>query len=149
MKIHHLDCGTMCPLGGKHFPWLVPELMVCHCLLIETAQGLTLVDTGFGTQDVEHPEKLGLSSHLFGWRRKLGGTAFYQIQNLGFTGEDVRHIVVTHLDLDHAGGLSDFPHAQVHVLKTEWQASISRKGLQGKQRYRPSQFTHQPRWVFS
>ena len=35
----------------------------------------------------------------------------------GFRREDVRHILVTHLDFDHAGGLPDFPDAVVHVQR--------------------------------
>ena len=31
--------------------------------------------------------------------------------------EDVRHIVITHLDVDHIGGLSDFPDARIHVTR--------------------------------
>ncbi|MFD0510570.1 MBL fold metallo-hydrolase [Streptomyces aureus] len=31
---------------------------------------------------------------------------------LGYAVDDVRHIVLTHLDLDHAGGLPDFPRAR-------------------------------------
>lgn len=33
-------------------------------------------------------------------------TAVRQVERLGFL---VRHIVLTHLDLDHTGGLDDFP----------------------------------------
>lgn len=42
-----------------------------------------------------------------------------QIDGRSYRIEDVRHIVLTHLDLDHAGGLPDFPHAKVHVHATE------------------------------
>ncbi|MCT9113339.1 MBL fold metallo-hydrolase [Streptomyces mirabilis] len=40
-------------------------------------------------------------------------------RELGFDRTDVRHIVLTHFDADHIGGLSDFPHAQVHVTAAE------------------------------
>ena len=46
MKVHHLNCGTMQMPG---FP------MVAHVLLIETDNGLVLVDTGFGLDDIAHP----------------------------------------------------------------------------------------------
>ena len=51
-NIHHLHCGTMCPVcaplfGQKGFQAKV----VCHCLLVETDQGLVLIDTGLGIQD--------------------------------------------------------------------------------------------------
>jgi glyoxylase-like metal-dependent hydrolase (beta-lactamase superfamily II) len=35
----------------------------------------------------------------------------------------VRHIVLTHLHLDHAGGIVDFPEAMVHVYEGEYAAA--------------------------
>ncbi len=65
---------------------------------------------------------------------------------LGHDPADVRHVLVTHLDLDHAGGLGDFPNATVHVHVTELAAarSITRET---RLRYRPAQWAHGPRWA--
>ena len=54
MKIHYLNCGTMYPRGA---PLFVPyaERSCCICMLIESGDGLVLVDTGFGTQDMADP----------------------------------------------------------------------------------------------
>ncbi len=64
MKVHHLNCGSMCPLGRRLLSgeggWLAPANMCCHCLLIEGRNGLILVDTGLGTADVSTPSRLGL-----------------------------------------------------------------------------------------
>ena len=51
MRIHHLNCATMCPLVGGCY---VNErkMLVCHVLLVETSDGLALVDTGLGEDDV-------------------------------------------------------------------------------------------------
>src|ERR1019366_2043807 len=38
---------------------LAPTRLVCHCLLIEGAEGLVLIDTGFGLDDVGTPRQLG------------------------------------------------------------------------------------------
>ena len=61
MRIHHLNCGTDCPLGGALFDGRsVSPLgrLVCHCLLIETdSHGLVLVDTGYGLRDIDHPHR--------------------------------------------------------------------------------------------
>ena len=49
MKVHHLNCGTMDPPATAQ--------MVCHVLLIETDNGLALVDTGFGSHDCAYPAR--------------------------------------------------------------------------------------------
>ena len=55
LKIHHLNCGTMCPHGApliNGYGKLTDNgHMVCHCLLIESNDGLVLVDTGLGIED--------------------------------------------------------------------------------------------------
>ena len=59
MRVHHLNTGTMCPIGrrlvngtGSIFQ---RARMVCHCLLVETNDGLALVDTGIGLDDIANP----------------------------------------------------------------------------------------------
>ena len=125
MRVHHLNCATMCPPGGPlaFGPKRqgVPRHLVCHCLLIETEAGLVLVDTGLGLEDLAQKHKrLG---RLFDLScRPLydpDECAQSQIKALGFSPGDVQHIVLTHLDLDHAGGLGDFPDATVHVYAPE------------------------------
>jgi glyoxylase-like metal-dependent hydrolase (beta-lactamase superfamily II) len=70
--------------------------------------------------------------------------ALPQVETLGFRREDVRHIVLTHLDFEHAGGLPDFPHAKVHVHAREKDAASARGTFNQKQRYRSVQFAHSP-----
>ncbi len=152
LRVHHLNCGTMCPVCSKLINgqggWLEPARMVCHVLLIETPRdGLVLVDTGIGTLDVGSPTRLGkpfiaLTRPSF----NLNETAVAQVQQLGFKIDDVRHIIVTHLDLDHASGLPDFPNAKVHVFQPEFDAAM-RPDFRSKPRYLPSQWAHSPRWV--
>lgn len=142
----------MCPLGRRLLSgeggWLAPAHLCCHCLLIEGRDGLILVDTGLGTGDVADPGRLGLGFHLAVRPRLLmAETALHQIRELGFDPRDVRHIVPTHLDLDHAGGLGDFPQAEVHVFAKELQAALSRDSLQEKARYVPRQWAHGPQWA--
>ncbi len=128
MRIHHLNCGSLCPRGGRLFggrggPWAIAP-MCCHCLLIEGEDGLILVDAGLGVEDVSDPKRLGaLFTTLTRPRLEVAETALRQVADLGFRIDDVRHIVPTHLDLDHAGGLADFPAASVHVHATELRAA--------------------------
>ncbi|QNS02783.1 MBL fold metallo-hydrolase [Streptomyces xanthii] len=152
MRIHHLNCGTMRPFGrrlvnGTGSPFGAGE-MVCHCLLIETEQGLVLVDSGVGLDDVARPsESLGRGFRVVA-RPVLDPdeTAVRQVAALGYDIEDVRHIVLTHLDLDHAGGLRDFPRAKVHVLRTELDAALSAGTRAERIRYPAAQRAHGPDW---
>ena len=150
-KIHHLNCGTMCPHGrrlmaGEGSLFENAELC-CHCLLIEADQGLVLVDTGMGIRDVREPARLGrIFSALVRPVLREEETALRRVKALGFKPEDVRHIVVTHLDLDHAGGLGDFPNAQVHVFADELDAAMS-PGLRERMRYCQAQWSHGANWV--
>ncbi len=152
MRIHHLDFGSMCPLSARlvngEGSLFARGTMVCHCLLIETGSGLILVDTGLGTADLADPVgRLGKEFLRFTAPRFLREqTALAHVERLGFKRQDVTHIVPTHLDLDHVGGLSDFPDAEVHVFEPEHAAAMARATFAERKRYRPVQFAHQPRW---
>lgn len=127
---------------------LDPAHIVCHCLLIETNDGLVLVDTGFGMEDARDPSQLGLAFRLLMQPRPdAAETALTQIAALGFDATDVRHIVATHLDLDHAGGLPDFPDAEVHVFAPELEAALH-PSMRDRSRYiGGAHWRHEPRWV--
>ena len=153
LRVHHINCGTMCPacarlMNGKGKGWLESARLICHVLVIETPKdGLVLVDTGIGSLDVKQPSRMG-TPFINLTRPKLDHqeTAIAQIQAMGYGVEDVRHIIVTHLDLDHAGGLPDFPQAQVHVLKPEFDSAMH-PDWRSRMRYLPVQWAHNPRWV--
>lgn len=151
MRVHHLSCGTMCPVGGRLFDGYsrgATAKLVCHCLMIETDDGLVLVDTGLGSQDVVEP--ISRLSPLFlatnNLRLRPEETAVAQVIEAGFDPEDVRHVILTHLDFDHAGGLEDFPNATVHVTADEFVVANERKSFLDKNRYRPRQFDEVAAW---
>lgn len=153
MRLHHLNCGTMTPPARRLINGdgglFEPGVMVCHCLLIETDQGLVLIDSGIGSADVRDPVAGLGSAFLRRSRPRLDPdeTAIRQVRRLGYRPEDVRHIVLTHLDLDHAGGLPDFPWANVHVHAREHAAAM-RPTLPAERRgrYRPHHWAHGPDW---
>ncbi|WP_047195363.1 MBL fold metallo-hydrolase [Caldimonas brevitalea] len=153
MRVHHLNCVSTCPLGGRLMDGRSPSVLqrgqlCCHCLLLETGAGLVLVDTGLGLRDVAQPRSrlsgffLALLSPDF--REEM--TAVRQIERLGFHPGEVRHIVLTHLDFDHAGGLDDFPQAQVHLLQQERDHALMQKTWLDRQRFRPQQWSSRDRW---
>jgi glyoxylase-like metal-dependent hydrolase (beta-lactamase superfamily II) len=152
VKVRHLNCLDMYPpsarlvngegslFGAGH--------MVCHCLLIEAQSGLILVDSALGSGDLADPRRLGRGFLTFARPRfHQESTALAQVERLGFRGGDVRHVVLTHLDVDHAGGIGDFPSAQIHVLEPELRAAEARATRHERQRYRPAQWAHGPKWV--
>jgi len=152
MTIHHLDCCTMKPLCEKvvngRGSWLSPGHLVAHCLLIETEEGLVLVDSGIGLADVAAPERRLGKAFVAVARPTLdpAQTAVRQIEALGFSRRDVRHVVLTHLDLDHTGGISDFPEARIHVYRAEHAAAMNPKGME-RERYHACHWEHGPNWA--
>lgn len=140
-RVHHVNTTTMCPFGGS---WIMGgdgtrfarATMVCHCLVVETKAGIVLVDTGlyamtdYDSLRIDVVSQAGLAAPLR--REEL---ALSQVKALGFTPNDVRNVIPTHLDLDHAGGLADFPHAAVHVMEREHAAAHARARFLEKHRY--------------
>lgn len=141
----------MCPYGGRLFggggaPWTTAELCA-HVLLIESSDSLILVDTGFGLDQAIEPKRHLPLPFRTNVRPQMGAekTAIRQVEALGFTASDVRHIVATHLDIDHAGGLPDFPAAAIHVWRPEMEA-IQSPSFRERLRYMEHLFEHSPNW---
>ncbi len=139
MKVHLMNCATM-----RSGP------MVAACLLIETNQGLVLVDTALGQWCHNHPIKtygipfMKITKPILNPKEY----AINQVRDLGYKAENVQNIIVTHLDLDHSGGLADFPNAQVHLHKKEYHAALNpRPNWKDKKRYQPEHWAHNPAWV--
>jgi glyoxylase-like metal-dependent hydrolase (beta-lactamase superfamily II) len=141
MTIHHLNCGSLKALG-------IPGLRaIIYCLLAETNKGLLLVDTGFGTLDYVAPSRrTRLFLPFMGVPRDPEETAVHQVARMGFNTRDVRHIVLTHLHFDHAGGLRDFPNTEVHVYRSELEAAMNPKYLI-EVGYDSAHWSHGPKWV--
>lgn len=150
MRVHHLNCGSLCPHGARLLNGegglLERGLIVCHCLAIEAGDGVVLVDTGFGMEDARNPRQLGAIYAAMGVRPKVETTALKQVEALGFGAADVSHIVTTHLDSDHTGGLPDFPAAEVHVFAPELEAARQPR-LDERLRYTGIHWKHNPEWV--
>jgi glyoxylase-like metal-dependent hydrolase (beta-lactamase superfamily II) len=151
-RIHHLNCGTMQPYGGALFDGqtrgLGPATLACHCLLLETEAGLVLVDTGTVSRDpaadaARHSPVFRRVDRL---RLDPAEAAFNQIRALGHDPAGLRHLVMTHLDFDHAAGMVDFPEARVHLSRAEAEAAQRRDTPKARERYRPGQWGGTSRW---
>jgi glyoxylase-like metal-dependent hydrolase (beta-lactamase superfamily II) len=130
-------------------PFFAPHLsrVPALCLLVETDKRLILVDSGFGTRDMDDLSRLGLANLVINAQANPLIPALRQLERLGFRASDVSDIICTHLDRDHAGGLPDFPAARVHVLPAEVDAATRPRNLMERERYRRCHFAHGPKWV--
>ena len=140
LRVHHLNCGTFCPPSARlvngQGPWFGRGHLVSHVLVVETSRGLLLVDSGLGTAEVGDRRSMSWGFRITAAPAlRMEETARVQIEALGYDPKDVRDIIVTHLDLDHAGGIADFPWATVHVHASELEAARQRKSFVDRQRY--------------
>jgi glyoxylase-like metal-dependent hydrolase (beta-lactamase superfamily II) len=141
MSTRFLNCASMDPWFPR---WHVGAL----CLLVDTDQGPVLVDTGVGLHDHEAPSALVRFFALdLGMRRAPEETAVRQLARLGCAPESVRHIVLTHLHFDHAGGLPDFPWAAVHVHRVEHATLARPRTWLEALAHDRMDFAHRPNWV--
>lgn len=121
MQLHLMNCFTC----NARVPssWHTGTV----CILVETAQGLVLIDTGPGSEDYRNPPGI---LRLFRVITKVpmdpNEAACRQIRRWGYTPDDVRHLILTHMHFDHCGGAADFPKAVVHVHESEYEAFQSR-----------------------
>jgi N-acyl homoserine lactone hydrolase len=159
MRIHAIQTGTVAiherqragkgpgpvrlalTLADRRFTEPLPIL----AWLIEHPDGLIVVDTGETARALEPGWFPGWNVYYrLAVREQVTADQEIgpQIEALGFSTADVRHVVLTHLHTDHAGGLHHLPRSEVHVSRGELAAATGRLGkLRG---YLPH---HWPEWL--
>jgi glyoxylase-like metal-dependent hydrolase (beta-lactamase superfamily II) len=133
-----------------HGTWDGGHRVSLTCVLVERPEGLVLIDTGWGSPTVRDPRDY--PGRFF--RATTGApvvtddtTALGHVRALGFAAEDVTDVVLTHLDIDHVGGLVDFPGARVHVGRAEHAATLARRPLRRVLHDNRKALAHGPRYV--
>lgn len=103
-----------------------------HCFVVEHPEGHIAIDTGLTTRvRVSASQRLvSVPSPLI----EAGEEIDQQMRAAGLNTEDVRRVVLTHLDWDHAGGLEHFPDAEFLVHRPEHEFA---QRFRGKWRYQP------------
>lgn len=91
--------------------------------VIRHPQGIVLFDSGLGENFREQID--GWWAHRFfqgflPYEFEKSEAAVHQVKRMGFDPESVKFIIVSHMHLDHAGGLREFPKATVVVSRAEW-----------------------------
>jgi N-acyl homoserine lactone hydrolase len=94
--------------------------------LLEHPDGLVLVDTGCAPQCAVDPSGYwNLDSSEWGnLDMKPEDAVDRQLQRIGIAASDVGHVVLTHMHLDHAGGMSLFPNATFYIQRDELVAAM-------------------------
>ncbi len=141
--LHHLDGGTMRPPAGRHMN--DGGRLICHVIAFQAAGGVALIDTGIGAAARRHPRsRLGPIAPVLNADRDLDTTIARQLERLGLG--PVTDICMTHLDIDHASALDEFPGARVHVHRTELDAAL-KPALRERTRYIAANWAHGPEWT--
>lgn len=97
--------------------------MVAWPLLIKTPNGLVLIETGLGNKLTQKQKQI--------FRVNTEWDLISELRSIGIEREDVNHVILTHYDFDHAGGVVmreesgsyclTFPRAAHYVQSLEWE----------------------------
>jgi N-acyl homoserine lactone hydrolase len=119
----------------------IPAYIVEH-----PGAGLMLIDTGFhASLAVEPKANLGpVLGRLFRPQMTTEDALPDQLRARGFDPKQVGLVVMTHLHVDHASGVAQFPDATFVVSQREWRSATEEKGLTAG--YVRRQFDHAFDW---
>lgn len=100
----------------------IPAFLIRH-----PGYGPILVDTGLHPSVASDPvENLGRFGNWF-YRPELdtGEGVSAQLRGKGIDPASIRLVILTHLHIDHASGIADFPDATLVVSAAEWEAATT------------------------
>ena len=94
-----------------------------RCLLLDDGKNRILIDTGLGTKG---SEKFKTMFHIVQPENPLK----HALSKIGFSPNDVTHVIFSHLHFDHAGGATEindegqlipaFPNAEYFITESQW-----------------------------
>jgi glyoxylase-like metal-dependent hydrolase (beta-lactamase superfamily II) len=121
-KFFQINCGEM-------FPHLFRVQAGIFVTIFETNSGWAMIDSGYGLKDFDHPNLIfQMFTSFTRTPHQPTVCAIHQIKNFGLQPQQIKHIILTHMHIDHAGGITDFPWATVHVYEKEYHAAIKKTG---------------------
>lgn len=123
MQLYFFQCGTL--ESQKHLftsgrgigePFTVPVPF----FLINHPKGKVLFDTGNSINVAIDPVKhWGEVTKAYYPRMNIEDFVINQLKTLGIEAEDISYVILSHLHLDHAGGVGYFPNAKYVVQRDE------------------------------
>lgn len=100
-----------------------PVESVVTSYLIEHPNGTLLWDTGFSDSIASYPE--GLPVMNGGSTLKVNKTMLSQLEEIGYSPEEIDYLALSHIHPDHIGNINYFQNSKVILQKDEY-ASIDR-----------------------
>ncbi|MFC1485392.1 N-acyl homoserine lactonase family protein [bacterium] len=123
IQLYFFSCGTL--KSKKHFftmnkginePFEVPVPF----FLIKHPKGNVLFDTGNALEVAKDSQKhWGAAVEAYLPVMREDEYVVNQLKTIGINPEDIRYVVLSHLHLDHAGGVGAFPNATYIVQRKE------------------------------
>jgi N-acyl homoserine lactone hydrolase len=130
------DGGRMSPLRALRGPRddvPIPAYLVHH-----PGAGPILVDTGLHPS-VAHDPRDNMGRIASGWFSLAEDDDVpTQLRRRGIRPEQIAVVVLTHLHMDHASAISEFPNATFVISSAEWEAATERPRLTDA--YRPRHY---------
>ena len=128
-------------LGTRRSKWLwapIPVFLISH-----PSAGPILVDTGFHPSVAVKPSaNLGrIPTRVAKPRVESGHDIPAQLRARGIDPKSIPTVILTHLHIDHASGIAEFPNSTLLVSEAEWEAATtdSRPAMRG---YAPAHFDY-------
>jgi len=150
LEIHVFDTGAMSLPRGFLFQggsWLERTELPTPAYVVRHPGGNAVVyDTGFSERIHHDPNRyIGFFASVIGRFAMAEGQGLAaQMREAGIDPGSVSHVVVSHLHFDHAGGIEDFPGAEVVVSYTEHARARHKDGRFSF--FHPSDFDSVTRW---
>lgn len=123
MRLYCFSCGTL--ETQKHLftqghgvgePFVVPVPF----FLIDHPKGKVLFDTGNAAAVSENPDQhWGIATQAYRPHMRPEEFVVPQLRSSGFEPEHIDFVILSHLHLDHAGGIGHFPKARYLVQRDE------------------------------
>ena len=107
------------------------EWLPIYVWVIEHPEGLIVIDTGIpadAKKRIWFPPFMPLVQRAAKFKMTPEQEVGPRLRQLGFSADDVRWVVLTHLHQDHDGGLHHFPNAEFVVSRREWATAAGFKG---------------------
>jgi glyoxylase-like metal-dependent hydrolase (beta-lactamase superfamily II) len=88
--------------------------------LIQHPQGNMLYDTGLARECLEDPDKhWGIVAKSYQFKFSKEQYITERLATVGIKPDDIKYVVMSHLHMDHTGGLREFPKAKILVQRRE------------------------------